>query len=363
MSSLLLERGFRDMKRLAYLVAGLLLVAETVMSGAAQEAAQAEPIVIKMGTVISKRDGVFPHHMLSAQEHLAGQIAKNTNGEVILEVLGADSISPREMAAGVAKGDVLQAANLNTFFFPKVPELLIQSIPFLFTGAEHSRRFPMSEPAQWMAKKIEDAYDVKALGFLLVASDVAIGGVEPVKDLSDFTGKILNGSRGTDAMFDNVKPLRIEHIGFGAAARGELATSDIEVTVGMLQNIDTQRWYERFEHVTLAQNYYNVYYTPIVNKDVWNGLTDSQRAGIHAAMRDAENAALAYQHDSMMWAYQLGQSRGVHMRMQTDAERKAWKAEFYPVIEALAVSSSSDPDETREMIRKIEDLVNDLEWR
>jgi len=344
------------MKRLVCIVVGLSLTAQII-------SAQSEPVVIKMGTVISKREGVFPHHMLSAQEHLARLIEENTNGEVILEVLGADSIAPPEMAVATAKGDVIQAANLNTFFFPKVPELLIQSIPFLFTGAEHSRRFPTSEPAQWMAKKIEDAYDVKALGFLLVASDVAIGGVEPVVALSDFTGKILNGSRGTDSMFDDVKPLRIEHIGFGAAARGELATGDIEVTVGMLQNIDTQRWYERFKHVTLAQNYYNVYYTPIVNQAVWDGLTDSQRAGIEAAMREVENAAVAYQHDSMMWAYQLGQSRGVEMRMQTDAERQAWKAEFYPPIKELAVSTSSDPDVTREMIRKIDELVDDLKWR
>ena len=129
------------MTRLAYLVVGLLFFAQTVMS------AQAEPVVIKMGTVISMREGVFPHHMLSTQAHLARQIEKNTNGEVILEVLDADSVSPREMTTLVAKGDVIQAANLNTFFFPKVPELLIQSIPFLFTGAEHSRRFPTSEPA------------------------------------------------------------------------------------------------------------------------------------------------------------------------------------------------------------------------
>ena len=100
-----------------------------------------------------------------------------------------------------------------------------------------------------------------------------------------------------------------------------------------------------------------------MNKAVWNGLTGAQRAGIEAAMRDAENAAVAYQHDSMMWAYQLGQSRGVQMRMQTDAERQAWKAEFYPVIKELAVSSSSDSDETRKMIQKIEDLVDDLKWR
>ena len=132
------------MKRLAYHVLGLLSFAQTVT------AAQTEPVVIKMGTVIATREGIFPHHMLRAQEHLARQIERNTNGQVILEVLdgGREDISPRDMTTLVAKGDVIQAANLNTFFFPKVPELLIQSIPFLFTGAEHSRRFPTGRSAR-----------------------------------------------------------------------------------------------------------------------------------------------------------------------------------------------------------------------
>jgi TRAP-type C4-dicarboxylate transport system substrate-binding protein len=327
--------------------------------------AQADPVVIKMGTVISTREGVFPHSMLRAQQHMARQVKEHTNGEVILDVLdgGRQDLSPREMAAMVAEGDVIQAANLNAFFFPKVPELFVQSIPFLFTGDEHARRFPASEPARWMAEKVESAYDVKMLGYLLVASHVAISGVEPVRDLSDFSGKILNGSRGMDSMFENVKPLRIEHVGFGAAARGELANSDIDITVGLMQNNYTQQLYKRFKHTTLVHNYYNIYYTPILNKDVWNSLSDSQRQGINLAMRDTENASVSYQHDSTIWAYQLAQSLGVEMHMQTDAERQEWKAEFYPIIKDLAVSKSSDPEETLAMIKAIEDLRSDQKWR
>ena len=79
--------------------------------------------------------------------------------------------------------------------------------------------------------------------------------------------------------------------------------------------------------------------------------------------KNAENAAVAYQHDTMMWAYQLNQSEGTTMRMQTAAEREAWKAEFYPKVKAAIVEKSSDPEETLLMIQKIEDRVTDLEWR
>ena len=322
-----------------------------------------DPIVIRMGTVISSREGVFPHHMLRVEAHMARLIEQYTNGEVILDVLDSGEVPIRGMSDMVTRGDVIQAANINAFFFPKVPEMLIQSIPFLFTGAEHARRFTTSEPAAWMSAKIETAYDVKVLGYLVVATDVSINGVEPVINPSDFSGRIVNGSRGTDSMFDGVRPKRIEHIGFGAAMKGALSESDIEISVGMIQNNDIQQLYKRFTNTTLVPNYYTVYYTPILNREVWDSLSASQQQGISVAMRESENAAIAYQHDSMIWAYQLAQSKGVAMRIQTDAERAAWKAEFYPRIKELAIATSSDPEETRMMIGKIEDLVSDLDWR
>ncbi len=345
------------------LIKSLFIVVILANLGCVTESLADDPIVIRMGTVISHREGVFPHHMLRAEAHMARLIEKNTNGEVVVDLLESGEVSIRRMAEMTAEGDVIQGANLNAFFFPKVPELLIQSIPFLFDGAEHARRFATSEPAAWMSAKVEAAYGVKILGYLVVATDVSFSGVEPVKDISDFTGKILNGSRGTDAMFDGVRPKQIEHVGFGDALKGALVDSEIDITVGMLQNNDVQKLYRRFKYTTLVPNYYTIFYTPVINMALWDSLSDSQQRGINDAMREVENAAVAYQHDSMMWAYQQAQSKGVAMRMQTDAERAAWKAEFYPPIKKLAISSSSNPEETTKMIEKIEDLTSDLKWR
>ncbi len=163
-------------------------------------------------------------------------------------------------------------------------------------------------------------------------------------------------------MFDGVKPKRIEHIGFGAAVNGALVDSDVAISVGMIQNNDVQQLYKRFTNLALVPNYYTVFYTPVINSEVWDSLSEYQQQGINTAMREAENAAIACQHDSPIWAYQQAQSKGVNMRVQTDAERVAWKAEFYPPIKDLAISSSDDPTVTRAMIQKIEDLVTDLVW-
>jgi TRAP-type C4-dicarboxylate transport system substrate-binding protein len=110
-------------------------------------------------------------------------------------------------------------------------------------------------------------------------------------------------------------------------------------------------------------NFYNIFYTALINKDVWNGLTEFQQNGIAAAVRDAENAAIAYQHDTLMWAYQLNESEGVTIRMQSDEERQAWKAEFQPKMKRAIADNTENADETLAMIQKIEDLVKDLEWR
>ena len=285
------------MKKVAWFSAGLCFLGSSLSF--------AQPVVIKMGNVFATRHGAMPGHMTRVQEHLTRVIANNTNGEVVWEVLEGKrpDIPPFIMPSMTAKGDVIQATNVPAFFFPKVPEMMIQSIPFLFTGAEHSRRFSTSEPARWMAEKIEKAYGVKVLGFFVVASDVSINGVTSIVEPEDFAGKVLNGFHETwKPMWTNVTPRRIDFIGNADASAGKLveAGTDIEVNIGMIQNNHTQSLHERYKYTTLVPNFYNIFYTALINVDVGNGLTQFQRDGIEAAARDAENAAVAYQHDTMM---------------------------------------------------------------
>jgi TRAP-type C4-dicarboxylate transport system substrate-binding protein len=321
-----------------------------------------------MGNVLSTRTGVMPGHMTSVQKHIARKVNENTDGEVVWEVLRGKrkDIPAFTMPDMVARGDVIQATNVPAFFFPKVPEMMIQSIPFLFEGAEHSRRFSQSEPAKWMADKIEAAYDVKVLGFFLVASDVSITAIDPITNPEDFDDRIINGFHKTWApMWTDITPRRIDFVSNVDAVAGKLIEdgTDIEVNIGMLQNNHTQRLYKRYTYTTLVPNFYNIFYTAMINKDVWNDLSQFQQDGIDAAIRDAEAAAIAYQHDTMMWSWQLNQADDVTIRVQTDAERQTWKSEFQPKMKRAIAENSSNPEETREMIRKIEDLVLDLEWR
>ena len=112
-------------------------------------------------------------------------------------------------------------------------------------------------------------------------------------------------------MWTNIKPKEITYMGYAEAAEGKLVGggATTEVNVSMLQN----------------------------------------NHGQHL--------------DTMMWALQLNQSEGVKIHFQTSAERKRWKAEFYPKMVKAVSDRSSNPSETLAMIKKIEALVDDLRWQ
>ena len=101
----------------------------------------------------------------------------------------------------------------------------------------------------------------------------------------------------------------------------------------------------------------------MINRYIWDGMTDFQRAGIEKAVKEAQNASIAYQLDTTLWALQLNQSEGTEMHILTSDERARWKAEFYPKMLDAVAEKSANPSETREMIKKIEALADDLRWQ
>lgn len=328
-----------------------------------------EPIVIKMGNVFGNIEpGKMPAHTPRIQELVAKRIDEHTKGQIKWEILRgkAGEVNVFRSPSMVAENDLIQATNVPASFLPKVPEMEIQSIPFLFDSVEHSRRFLTSEPARWMSQKIEETYDVKVLGHFYNAAFVSINGTTPIREPEDFAGKIMNGfGKSWLPLWTDIKPKEIRYIGFSEAVTGKLVEpdSDFEINIGMIQNNNIQDLHKRFKHTTLAPNFYNIFYTLMINKDIWKSLTDFQRDGIMKAVTEGQQASIAYQIDTTLWALQLNQSEGVQMHIQTSAERARWKAEFYPKMVMAVIDKSNDPGKTREMIKKIEALVDDLRWQ
>jgi len=329
----------------------------------------ANPIIIKMGNVFGDTEqGRMPTHTPRIQELIAKKIDQHTNGQIKWEILRGknNKINIFRSPDMVAENDQIQATNVPASFFPRIPEMEIQSIPFLFENVEHSRRFLTSEPAHWLSQKIEETYDVKVLGHFYNAAFVSINGTKPIREPEDFSGKIINGfGKIWLPMWTDIKPKEIRYIGFSEAVTGKLVEpdSDFEINIGMIQNNNIQGLHKRFKYTTLAPNFYNIFYTMMINNNVWQGLTDFQRSGIMKAVTEGQQASIAYQIDTTLWAFQLNQSEGVEMHIQTSAERARWKKEFYSKMVEAVAEKSNEPEKTREMIKKIEALVDDLRWQ
>lgn len=347
----------------------LILFTVGISSGWAQSSAVA-PITITMANVFGDTpEGRMPTHTPRIQQLFAQKVSEYTDGQVKWNILTGKQeggVSVFRSPGLTAEGKQIQATNVPAFFLPRVPEMAIQSIPFLFDSAEHSRRFMGSEPAKWLSQKIEDTYGVKVLGHFFNAAFISVNGVDPVREPEDFTGKIINGfDKSWDPIWTNIIPKERRFIGTQDAWTGALVKpdSDFDINIGMIQNNHRQRLYERFKHTTLAENFYNIFYTMMINRDIWDGMTDFQRAGIEKAVREAQNATISYQIDTTLWALQLNQSEGTEMHILTSGERARWKAEFYPKMLEAVVEKSTNPDETRDMIKKIEALASGLRWQ
>ena len=276
--------------------------------------------------------------------------------KVVNKVLEGKSLPTFQMLGMVTKGEI-EATNVPGFFLSKVPELGVQTIPYLFEGLEHARRFPRSQAADYLAAKIENAYGVHVVSFMQIASSASINALEPIRMPGDFEGKkVANIWELYRAMYDGYPPAHLREVGYRESVEGGLVSGEFDVAIGQLQNTHHQKLYEYYTHQTVAPWLYNIYYTFIVNADFWNRLTAEQHQAIDQAAREAELAAVNFAEDASQAHFLLMAEAGVAMHRQTKAEREAWKAAFEkPVVDAV-VKRTGDAEATMKLIQWIQDL-------
>lgn len=326
-----------------------LIIATTAVAG--------ETVVIRVGNVLGDPEpGQEPHHMVRTQRYFVKLVAEKTGGTVVVKFLEGKSLPAFQMPGMVQRGEI-EATNVPGFFFTRVPELGVQTIPYLFEGLEHARRFPRSRAAEELAEKIENAYGAHVVSFLKIASSASINALEPIRMPEDFKGKkVANIWSLYESMFNRFPPAHLREVGYTETVDGGLVKGEFDVAIGQLQNNHFQKLYEYFTHQTTVPWLYNIYYTFVVNADFWNSLTVEQHQAIDEAAREAEVAAINFAEDAAQRHFLLMEAEGVSMHRQTLAERDAWKAVFQkPVIDAV-LARSEDRETTKRLIQLIEDL-------
>ena len=323
----------------------------------AAPAIASDTAVMRVGNVLGDPEpGQEPHHMVRTQRYFAKLVWEKTGGSVEVRFLEGKSLPTFQMPAMVGKGEI-EATNVPGFFFTKVPELGVQTIPYLFEGLEHARRFPRSRAADYLAAKIEDAYGVHVVSFLKIASSASINSLEPIRLPEDFEGKkIANIWDLYETMYEEYPPAHLRGVGYSESVEGGLVSGEFDVAIGQLQNNHFQKLYEYFKHQTTAPWLYNIYYTFVVNTEFWDSLTPEQHIAIDEAAREAEGAAITFAEQAAQRHFELMAEEGVSMHRQTKREREAWKAAFEKLVVDAVVASTEDAEATKHLIQSIEDL-------
>lgn len=324
--------------------------------------AQADSVVIQSGNVIgSPLPGEMAHHMHQTQHDFARLVSFETNGEVTLEILEGKrpDIPVFAMPAMTQEGTVIQATAVPSFFLPKVNELKIFEIPYLFDDAAHAQRYPASDVADDFSNLVEEKYGVKVLGHFLVAHNVAITSTNKLMILpQDFAGRYINDDFESFApMWENIKPARRYSIGYTEAVNGALHNESLlDTSIGMLQNVHAQKQYTKFHFATVAPSFYTFFYTFILNRGVWNCLDEVQKAGMLRAARAVEELAFVNEQATATYHRALNHSMGITLHEQTSAERAAWAEEFSGKVRDGILRNSDDPGRLSIYIEKIRKL-------
>lgn len=324
--------------------------------------AYSQPIEIKSGNVIgSPAPGEMPHHMLLTQRDFARLVNIETNGEVSVQILEGkrDDIPVFAMPRMTEAGDVIQATAVPSFFLPKVPELQVFEIPYLFRHYADAARYPESSIAAHFSALIEANYRVKVVGHFLVAHTVAITSTDrPIREPEDFFDRHVNDDFESFApMWENIKPAARYQIGYNEAVAGALHEEErLDSSIGMLQNLYAQKQHTKFSFVTIAPGFYTFFYTFMINRDTWNSLSDDQQAGILRAAEIMQSTAIDNEQATALYHTALNDALGMTVHRQMTAEANRWQAEFSGKVRDGILSKFEEPEKIRALIAAIESL-------
>jgi TRAP-type C4-dicarboxylate transport system substrate-binding protein len=322
----------------------------------------AEPVVIKSGNVIgSPLPGEMPHHMLQTQHDFAKLVSLETHGEVEIQILEGkrEDIPVFGMPGMASEGEKIQATAVPSFFLPRVPELNILEIPYLFRDSHHAAKYPSSAIAAEFSTMIEERYQVKVIGHFLVAHHVGITSTDkPIVMPADFSGRHVNDDFESFApMWANIKPAARYSIGFADAAAGALHENEmLDTSIGMLQNMFVQKQYTKFRFATIAPSFYTFFYTFMINRDVWNELSETQQAGVIRAAEAAQISAVDNERATAIYHAALNRSLGVAMHMQTADEAAEWRTEFSDKVRDGILEKSGEAEKLGSYIEAIKRL-------
>lgn len=293
------------------------------------------------------------HHLSKMLEIFAAEAKKNSNGQIDVQVLGASSaFKPAENHPAVARGAIEAALAVNFQWGNTVPEMNVVVIPYMFGDLERIKKFPTSEAAAILEKKIEEKGVKNLAWFYITRQAIYTSGKKPLVALDDFKGVKIRG-------FNKLADEALVAVGAAPSAiAGDevyqaLQTGVLDAGITDVSAAYSRKYYEvqKFGTVTPALT---VYFHMFVNPRWWNGLSAAHRDVLTKAARAAEAQSIAITEKTAEDAIKQLQDKGMQLKIHTAAEAEVWKKAMQkPVLDAFLKAAGADGAKLIELMNKL----------
>lgn len=292
------------------------------------------------------------HQVAKALDQFSADVKSSTGGKVEVQVYGSEQLyKAAQNHAAVARGQVEAAAILNFQWGATIPEMNLTSIPFLMARADQLKKFPSSEAAALLNRKIEEK-GVKPIAWLVDANDgIFTSSKQLMIKPEDFKGVKI---RGLSKLFDN---------GLSALGASPSAMPGSEVYQALQSGVIdagftgvaaaySRRFYE-VQKFGVASTIITAYSTIVVNPAWWGKLPEEYRKAVLSAARKAEIAMTPAVDEVDPEDIKRLQDKGMTVVVLNKAQEKVLSAAMQPAVIKAFTESAPDGAKLIELVKKL----------
>lgn len=296
----------------------------------------------------------FPptHHTARALDRFAAEVKAATGGKVDVQIFGAEQLfKANQNIAAVARGQVEAAAIVDLSWTSTIPEIAVKQIPYLVARVEQLKKFPSSDLAALLDRKIE-AKGVHNIAWLVDANNAVVtSSGKPLVTPEDFKGVKI---RGLSKLFDTclvamgASPSAMP----GSEVYQALQSGVLDAGITSLDAAYTRRYYE-VQKYGVASNLISVHETLVVNPAWWEKLPADAKKAIETAAHEAE-ATLMPKGDGIDPAEVAKlRDKGMQVTVLTPSQVHTLEAVMQPPVMKAFEGSAPDAPKVLEMARKL----------
>ena len=249
-------------------------------------AASAETI-IKVGHGANEQ-----YHMHRALLHFEELVEARSDGEIDIQIFPSSQLGPdREMIEGVQTGVLEMAVSPSSFFAGWDPAFSVIELPYMYASKDIALGVLNGDAGDAMLERLEDQ-GLIGLGWLENGLRHVTNNVRPIVVPGDLEGVKLRTMQVPahvatfEALGANPTPMNFGEV-YSALQQGVIDGQENPIAL-----IDSQRFYEVQEHVSLTGHVFTVY-IPVISQHFFSSLSEEHQTLLRESMAEAE----AYQQE------------------------------------------------------------------